>query len=134
MAGRNNTWRAPVDGDLPLVLVAEDDTDLRALFVDALVHAGHRVVGLPDGGALSNMLEILASQRVVVLTDHRMPYAWGLDCIAQYRGNARFILVTGYADDALRTMATHCGVSEVFQKPVDLDVLIHAIDRATQSW
>lgn len=134
MQNRPLSWLPPSGVATPLVIVAEDDDALRALFVDVLVHQGYRVVGVPDGAALCRMLDALVGHPVVVVSDQRLPHVWGLDCLAAHGTHAAFILVTGHADSALRASAAHHGVAAVYDKPLDLDVLVRAVEDASQRW
>lgn len=106
---------------VPVVVVAEDDADLRMLFVGALLEDGYRVVAARDGVELANTLDALGDGVDAVVADHRMPGIWGLDCLARYKGKAPFAIVTGHADSQLRAIAEHYGVTEIHQKPIDLE-------------
>ncbi|HET6210846.1 MAG TPA: response regulator [Jatrophihabitans sp.] len=75
---------AQPDGDRhPVVLIAEDDRDIRELVTVKLGAAGYRVIAVEDGlQALRQIRELLPS---VALLDVMMPGISGLDIIATLR-------------------------------------------------
>jgi two-component system cell cycle sensor histidine kinase/response regulator CckA len=84
-----------------VILLAEDDAQVRAITVSALTAAGYEVLQAADGEA---MLEAFASNRDrvrLILTDAEMPRRGGLDCLRDLRAqgvHVPAILVTGSVD------------------------------------
>ena len=120
----------------PMVLVAEDDDELRELLVWALRRDGADVVELEDGDELLDFLDFIARFQNprglpdLILTDVRMPGCSGLDMIALAlaRGvSCPFVVLTGYADERVRTKAEAIGNTTVLSKPQDLDVICDLI-------
>src|SRR3954471_5352666 len=60
-----------------LILVAEDDADVRELFAFALRSAGFRVVTAKDGNTAARIITVAAPR--VVVTDLRMPALNGIE-------------------------------------------------------
>lgn len=100
------------------VLVIEDSTDVRELFVTLLALEGAEAVGAADG---RQALAVFRSQRFdIVLTDLGLPdmAADGLirAMVAEARGAIEVVVITGEGEPAV-TRALQAGASVVFQKP-----------------
>lgn len=121
-----------------VVLVAEDDTDMRNLLSQALRQKGYSVTECSDGVQLMNHLRpMLESSGDVdydlIITDVRMPGALGTEVIEGLNecGNRPpVILITAFGDQALHDRAGELGVAGVFDKPFDLQNLIAQADDA----
>jgi DNA-binding response OmpR family regulator len=127
-------WRsaltaAPIH-DPPRILVAEDDSDMRQLVVDALRKDGYDVAAIPDGGRL---LVTLAHQFVdenaelsdLLVSDVWMPVCSGMQILEQMRAahwRIPVILMTAFGDPAAREHARTLGAL-LFDKPFDVDDL-----------
>jgi CheY-like chemotaxis protein len=70
---------------MSLVLIVEDDGDLRALYTELLEERGHQVVGAADGVAALELASRL--QPALVLTDWHMPRMDGLELCKALRRN-----------------------------------------------
>jgi len=120
----------PIPTAVPaLVLLAEDDPELRALIARALRRDGYDVVPVPDGAELLRALDALrAHGREVdlIVSDLRMPGMTGLEAIRRLRAGgarARIVMVTAFPDERTITEARDAGVAHVIAKPFDLDDL-----------
>lgn len=105
-----------------LVVVAEDDPEMRQLVVRAL-RKDHEVEEVADGAALLSRLGRGPSPALVI-TDLRMPWLDGLEALRRV-GPRRWvpaILVTAFPDAATRERAK-AGDVELLPKPFDLDDL-----------
>jgi len=112
-----------------VVLVAEDDKDMRSLLCDELFDLGVSIREAADGDeALRVVLDVRPS---LILTDLRMP-AGGLDYISRLRTFAPgvpIILLTSFGDSKTKADALAIGVEAYFDKPVRLSDLIGAVRR-----
>jgi len=101
-----------------LVLVAEDDPDMRRLVATLLRMAGHRVVEASDG---TEVLSHIGSAPIdVIVSDINMPGLSGLDLIAALREARRrtpVVLITAFGTDEMRTIAADLGAVAVLDKP-----------------
>jgi CheY-like chemotaxis protein len=115
--------------DRPIVVIADDDSDLRRLVAAAARREGFRVLQAADGPALARVLRALAlhDQRpAVVLTDVHMPGCDGLDALVETRALAPgvpVLMMTACGDDHTRARATSLGAARVLDKPLDLRAL-----------
>jgi len=119
----------------PVVYLAEDDDELRALFIDGLRSAGYQVRAASHG---HEMLRLLTSATRgegplpdVFVLDIRMPHADGLTVldVVRLRGfDAPVLMLTGFGDPVLCDRATRGGAAAVLEKPVALDDLVDVVD------
>jgi CheY-like chemotaxis protein len=70
---------------MSLVLIADDDGDLRALYTELLEERGHQVVGAADGVAALELAFRL--KPALLLTDWHMPRMDGLELCKALRRN-----------------------------------------------
>ena len=110
-----------------IVLIAEDDDDIRAELVELVESADHRVLACRDGSAV---LGVLAQVRPdAILLDLKLPTVSGWDVLAARRLDPALaaipvIAVTGYADTAPPD------VTCVISKPFDSDELVRVLTHA----
>lgn len=64
-----------------LIVIAEDDDDIRAVLTEVLEGEGYRVLDAPDGTAALDLVE--RAQPDLLLTDNMMPGLHGVDLIAR---------------------------------------------------
>lgn len=116
-----------------LVVVAEDDPDMRQLVVRAL-GKDHDVEAVEDGAALLSRLGRDPAPALVV-TDLRMPWLDGLEALHRL-GPHRWvpaILVTAFPDAGTQDRARSEDV-ELLAKPFDLDELRALAQRVLRSF
>jgi CheY-like chemotaxis protein len=119
----------------PVVLLAEDDPDLRRLVATTLRLDGYGVVEARDGAEL---LEHIGSALLfgnlrgelhpvgIVISDIRMPGHSGLEVLAGLRRasvDVAMILMTAYPDPKVREEALRFGADAFLSKPFELDEL-----------
>lgn len=118
------------------VLVADDDPDLRASLVEALVADGFEIVQARDGqellatlgAALKGDLEPID----LLVSDDCMPGFSGMQVLAGLRAAGcplPVILVTAFGDTQLREEARRLDAVAVLEKPFDWDDLRLAVLR-----
>ncbi len=122
------------------VLVAEDQTEMRAMMSELLRRRGFEVVEAQDGQQLINRLrerleQASATPPRLIITDVRMPGCSGLEVLTRLR---RFdwvtpvILITAFPEEAVVREALRLGASLVLDKPFDLEDLVAAAERLTR--
>ena len=118
---------SPHDGRAPVVLVVDDEPDLRALVAIALRRAGLDVREAASG---EEGLAIIHQELVdLVVLDISMPGLSGLDVVRTLRqqlGTATLpvILVTGSGDQGSVLEGMDAGATDFLPKPVRLDELV----------
>jgi CheY-like chemotaxis protein len=112
-----------------VLLVVEDDREMRSLICDELWDLGLQIKEAADGDEALRLT--LDSQPDLILTDLRMP-AGGLDYVARLRTMAPscpIILMTAFGDSQTEAQALRGGVAAYFNKPVRMQELRAAITR-----
>lgn len=106
-----------------VVLVVEDDREMRSLLCDEFWSAGYQLREARDGDEA--FLAVLRSVPDVILTDLRMP-AGGADYISRLRTVAPhcpIVVITAFGDAGLRADVLQAGASAYFDKPVRISDL-----------
>jgi CheY-like chemotaxis protein len=126
---------------LPLVLVAEDDPEVRGVLATALRKVGCSVIEASDG---ADLVEHIGSALLfgnirgeldpiaLVISDIRMPGHSGLDVLAQLRRSdigVHVILMSAHVDDDVRADAERLGADAFFAKPFEIDELSTLVRR-----
>ena len=114
-----------------LVLVVEDNHDIRALVRNMLQGHGFRVAEAHAGWKALQLAE--ASPPDVMLLDWQLPDITGLDVLRALRAGkiqAPAILMTAYGSEELAMIALRLGVRDYLQKPFESDDLLQALERA----
>lgn len=129
---------APATADSgPIVLLAEDDAALRNLLARKLRRAGYGVLEAATGVELIELivehaltpLTLGKRSASLVISDIRMPGWSGLEVLGLVRRAEvalPIILMTAFGDAATHASARSLGASAIYDKPVDLDVLVEA--------
>ncbi|NLV45398.1 MAG: sigma-54-dependent Fis family transcriptional regulator [Candidatus Hydrogenedentes bacterium] len=113
--------------DVPVILVADDETAQRQLLVDALTHAGLKTLACKNGLETLDHLE----KCDLLLLDVRMPEMSGLEVLKEAsarRPELPVILLTAYIDIRDAVEAMKMGARDYLEKPVDIDELITVVE------
>ena len=121
------------DGGTPLVLVADDEEDIRALVAFRLKRAGYDVITAADGAEALT----LATTRLpdLVVLDMMMPKATGLEVTRMLREqdttkDIPVILLTARAQEADVASGFEAGADDYVKKPfspMDLQLRVQAL-------
>ena len=121
------------DGGTPLVLVADDEEDIRALVAFRLKRAGYEVITAADGEEALT----LATTRLpdLIVLDMMMPKATGLEVTRSLRGqdstkDIPVILLTARAQEADVASGFEAGADDYVKKPfspMDLQLRVQAL-------
>ena len=111
-----------------VLLLAEDDPDMRSLLCDELSEMGVRIVEAANG---EEVLRYIADQApTLILTDLRMP-AGGMNYVSRLRQCAPdvpIILMTAFGDAKTKSDALGLGVAAYFDKPVRISDLKQKVE------
>ncbi len=110
-----------------VLLIAEDDREMRSLLCDELWDLGLRIIEAEDGHEA--LLQAGACAPDLILSDLRMP-AGGLDYVARLKAVAPrvpIVLMTAFGDPETRAQALNSGVSAFIEKPVRMAELKQTI-------
>jgi len=122
-------------GERPLVLIAEDDKDLRSILCRSLVEAGFDVLAASTGHDMLKLLAAASRNEIAMpdafVMDVRMPRCSGLSVLSALRladWQQPVIMMTAFGDLSVHEQATSWGASVSLDKPVDTDDLIEMLD------
>ncbi len=118
----------------PLILVADDEADIRASLRRILEYEKMRVDEAASGAEALEKVE--RARPDVVLLDIKMPRVDGLEALAQIRrrdGDLPVIVISGHGTIATAVEATKLGAFDFMEKPLERDrvllVLRNALER-----
>jgi CheY-like chemotaxis protein len=121
-------------GSPPVVLLVEDDADVREEIADALTRGGYHVVEAAHGGDALEVLRRGGPRPQVILLDWMLPVMDGMTFLTQVASNPRYTGIPVVVLSAVAGMAkipTLC-VADVLAKPVRVRTLLDALARACQ--
>lgn len=113
------------------VLIVDDEASLRDMLGRFLRSRGYVVHAAADAGAA--LRELRSQQYALLLTDVRLPDSFGVelvDAALAHDPDLAVILLTGFPDDAIMSAAYQRGAMDYLTKPVPLESLEQAIERA----
>jgi DNA-binding response OmpR family regulator len=125
--------RSPISGrDMPTLLVAEDDPDIRMLLVFRLQHAGHQVLEAANG---ADALELIRTARPdAAILDVSMPGLSGLEVCRELRastdGDLRripILVLSAYASQREIQAGLEAGADQYLTKPFTASQLAEAV-------
>jgi DNA-binding response OmpR family regulator len=108
---------------LAVLLVVEDDHEMRSLLCDELWGEGYHLREAKNGDEA--LVAVMESTPDLILTDLKMP-AGGLDYVNRLRTFAPqcpIILMTAFGDTQLKAAALRSGATAYFDKPVRVSAL-----------
>lgn len=115
-----------------VVLVVDDNKEMRDLVCEVLTEQGYAVLGAADG---NQALDTLKTLRVnLVLTDIDMPGMNGLELAQKARAKypeLRVLLMTGSGDATARQTAAGLGL-DIVGKPFQITELIARVERVLE--
>jgi CheY-like chemotaxis protein len=115
----------------PLILVVDDDPDVRALLDLHLSNAGYAVVTAADG--VEALIEIGRRDLDAVLSDIRMPNLDGeklMEMMGQKAVDVPALFLTGVEDEELEGRLLAFGALDYIRKPVRKEVLLMRLRNA----
>ncbi len=124
-----------VGSSRPLIVLAEDNADLRRLLADGLARVGLDVVQAENGSDLVEKVDQIerdgerVRHLVLIVTDVRMPVVDGITAVRTLRDRGvttPVIFMTAYGDTRMRSAAENLN-SRWIDKPVGLNGLRAAV-------
>ena len=124
------------DGDEPLVLVADDDEDVRELVVFRLARAGYEVITAGDG---REALDLALKERPrVCVVDVMMPGLNGYEVTERLRASdeladVTILLLTASVEEAAVEKGFAAGADDYIRKPFSPAELVERVAAALNS-
>ena len=130
---QENLWQARPEHDKPVVLVVEDDRNMRELIANVLSGSSmdFDVVCVENAHLAMDYME--GTPVAVVVTDLKMPGASGLDLLrfaTNLDPTVQVVMVTGHATVESAVEALKQGSFDYLRKPFDTVELLCTIERA----
>ena len=108
-----------------LILIVDDDEMTTQSLVDIVTLKGFQAIAAGSG---NEGLEVARQRKIdVLLTDVKMPDMNGVELYIQLKEtqpNIMALLMTAYAADEIINKGVEEGISFVFTKPLDIELLI----------
>jgi two-component system, chemotaxis family, chemotaxis protein CheY len=115
-----------------LILVVEDDRDIRETLTEALEQAGYAVLEAEDGLDAIERLRGATRLPGLILLDLMMPRMNGAEFCEEKRKVAQWAAIPTVvlsADAQIKQKAEACHATSYLKKPVKLEVLYEAVAR-----
>ncbi len=116
------------------ILIVEDEPSLRRSETRILSMSGHEVRAVASGAEALASLDGFVPD--LILADWLLGEETGYEVTLAVRErypDVRALFITGYPQERIRQQARQVSPWPVLEKPVDVDVLIAAIDEALRS-
>ena len=117
-----------------LILVVDDEEDVRLLLEREIRDLGHEVVSVPDANAA--ILQMVERPFDIVITDIRMPGMTGIELTEWIKGEnpeTDVIVITAYASVDTAAGALRLGAFDYLTKPFgEIELLTSSINRAVE--
>src|SRR5436309_16083001 len=119
------------------VLIVDDDRQVREVLHQIFLGAGYKCLLANDGqeGVEVFRASVRESRSPLTVTDLKMPVMGGIDLLQQVRRadpDAAVIVLTGAADVKTAIASLQLGAYDFIMKPVNVDELLIAADRALE--
>jgi PAS domain S-box-containing protein len=121
------------DDDAPLVLVVDDETEVRSLIAEILRGSGYRVFVAADGDAAISLLERATRPVDLLVTDVVMPVMSGTDLAARVKHSSpstRVLFVSGFVPAGSPSLRGAPLVAKPLHRAELLDAVHLALDGA----
>lgn len=116
------------------VYLVDDDAAVRRGLDRVLRAAGYSVEALASAAAY--MAHETPVGRSCLVLDIRMPRMSGFELQEAIAGTTHekpIVFITGHGDEEVRTRAMSSGAVDVLFKPIDMSVLVEAVERALRT-
>lgn len=122
--------RIPAVGGSETLLVAEDESSLRAILVEILRESGYRVFVASHGKEAVAVFQEHADEIDLVVLDMIMPQMSGVEAyewISNVRANMPVLFCSGYSQFELKRVKERDPVSRLLTKPYDIQDVLSSI-------
>ena len=130
MGGLRARLPGTLRGNMPKILIAEDDNDMRRFLAKALVNAGYEVVHFDNGRSAYQRLREEPFE--LLLTDIVMPEMDGIELArraTELDPDLKVMFITGFAAVALNSDSKAPKDAKVLSKPFHLRDLVDEVNK-----
>ncbi|MBZ0266218.1 response regulator [bacterium] len=114
----------------PLILIVDDERDLREIVSDILTMNSYRTILAADGEEGVNQFKKYKDEIAIILLDYKMPKMNGDEVLTRIREidkNVPVILVSGFTEEVAKKNFEVLNLNGYIQKPYLMSVLLDAI-------
>lgn len=114
-------------GELPHIIVVDDDAEIRSLLSDYLQKSGYRTTGVTDGTQLERLLQRTRADLIVL--DLMLPGEDGFTVCRKLRAHSQVpvIMLTARDEDIDQIIGFEVGADDYVRKPFDPRALVARI-------
>jgi len=123
-----------VSQEKPLILVVDDEPDIRELVKDILEDEGYRVAIAGDG--IEARAAFSSQTPQLILLDIWMPDVDGISLLKEFKQqdpNATIVMMSGHGTIETAVEATRLGAYDFIEKPLSMAKLLRSIELAIES-
>jgi hypothetical protein len=113
-----------------LILIADDERDIRFILRDVLESAGYSVIEAADGAEAREA--VTKRHPTIVLLDVRLPVVDGMTLLGEFRTEhpeTGVVVMTAHGNEQLAVSAMKLGADDYLPKPFHPDDILFVIDR-----
>lgn len=123
-----------MNDDKPLILIVDDEPDIRELIQDILLDEGYRIAVAGDGESARRAF--IDKKPNLTLLDIWMPDIDGISLLKEFKqhdGGALVVMMSGHGTIETAVEATRLGASDFIEKPLSMAKLLRGIELALES-
>jgi DNA-binding NtrC family response regulator len=123
-----------VTNEKPLILVVDDEPDIRELIKDILEDEGYRVAIASNASEADAAYE--AEQPKLILLDIWMPDVDGITLLKQFKeknSQLTIVMMSGHGTIETAVEATRTGAADFIEKPLSMAKLLRAVETALEN-
>ena len=123
-----------MNNDKPLILVVDDEPDIRELIQDILVDEGYKVSVAANGEEARTAFS--TQEPGLTLLDIWMPDVDGISLLKEFKeqdSHAPIVMMSGHGTIETAVEATRLGASDFIEKPLSMAKLLRGIELALES-
>lgn len=116
---------------VPVLLIVEDDEDVRETLVDSLYEMNARIIIAENG--LKGLEQIETFRPDAILSDINMPKMNGLEMLRNIRQkgfDTPVVMLSAFGDRANTVEALRLGAMDFLDKPCNIDSLVSVLEKA----
>lgn len=123
-----------MNNEKPLILVVDDEPDIRELVQDILSDEGYQVITAADGEQARALFQSQSPH--LTLLDIWMPDIDGISLLKEFKqdnNNALIVMMSGHGTIETAVEATRLGASDFIEKPLSMAKLLRGIEVTLES-
>jgi two-component system NtrC family response regulator len=119
------------------ILIVDDEKDIGWVIGQILRESGYEVVTASSGAECLDRFKEYAGEIPIVLLDHKLPDASGIDLIEpmkKFSPKTKFVIITAFGTPAMKKLALEKGATEVLDKPFRVERMLKMVRLACEAY